>query len=127
MEIHEFIDDMASIYASADIVVARAGAMTAAEVSVMGLAAIFVPYPHAARNHQYLNARQLERNGGALICLEEERFVKTLADHLQNLLSQRSAVEKMSKRMRTTSRVDAAEQVVNHCLKLMEAQGVQSK
>ncbi len=127
VEIHEFIDDMASIYASADIVIARAGAMTVAEVSVMGLAAIFVPYPHAARNHQYLNAKKLKGNGGALICLEEDHFVATLTDHLQNLLSQRSVVEKMSKRIRKFSRVDAAELVADHCLKLMGAQGVPSR
>lgn len=121
-EIHEFIDDMAHMYSKADIVIARAGAMTVAEVSVMGLAAIFVPYPHAARNHQYLNARQLEQNDCALICLEEERFVATLTSQLQNLISQRNVVSKMSNRIRKFSRADATEKVVEHCLQLMGAE-----
>ena len=119
-EVREFIDDMANVYTKSDLVVSRAGAMTIAEVSVMGLAAIFVPYPYAARNHQYLNAKQLERAASALICTENDDFVTTLSWHLEKVLGQRSVIAELSKRIRKFASVDATELVVKHCFELME-------
>src|SRR5262249_37518748 len=65
--IEPFIDDMGAAYAGADVVVARAGAMTCAELTALGLPAVLVPYPYAADDHQRLNAEVLARAGAAEI------------------------------------------------------------
>lgn len=65
VDCREFIDDMAAQYAAADIIIARAGAATVAELAIAGKPAIFVPYPFAADNHQELNAKEIVDGGGA--------------------------------------------------------------
>lgn len=65
VDCREFIDDMAAQYAAADIIIARAGAATVAELAITGKPAIFVPYPFAADNHQELNAKEIVDGGGA--------------------------------------------------------------
>ncbi len=62
-----FIDHMASAYAGADLAICRAGALTIAELTAVGLPSLLVPFPHAADNHQEANARVLERAGAAIV------------------------------------------------------------
>ena len=66
-ELMPFIDDMATAYAWADIVVCRAGALTVAELCAVGLPALFVPYPGAVDDHQTANARPMADAGAAVI------------------------------------------------------------
>jgi UDP-N-acetylglucosamine--N-acetylmuramyl-(pentapeptide) pyrophosphoryl-undecaprenol N-acetylglucosamine transferase len=70
--VNEFITQMEYAYAAADIVVARAGAITVAELSVAGKSVLFVPYPFAAEDHQMVNAKQLEKKHAALIVRDNE-------------------------------------------------------
>lgn len=62
----DYLDDMASAYAAADVVVCRSGASTLAELVAQRKTAVLVPYPHAAANHQDANARVFEKNGTAV-------------------------------------------------------------
>ena len=82
-EVRPFIDDMASTLADAKLVVARAGATTVAELTAVGRPAVLVPYPHAADDHQTVNANRLAESGGAAIVverdLETEEAVQTVA------------------------------------------------
>jgi len=79
-----FIESMADAYAAADFVVARAGAMTTAEVCAAGKPAIFVPFPFAAKDHQTRNVEILVKSGAALMVkdreLESEKLVETILD-----------------------------------------------
>jgi UDP-N-acetylglucosamine--N-acetylmuramyl-(pentapeptide) pyrophosphoryl-undecaprenol N-acetylglucosamine transferase len=79
-----FIEQMADAYAAADFVVARAGAMTTAEICAAGKPAIFVPFPFAAKDHQARNVEALVRSGAALMVkdqeLESEKLVETILD-----------------------------------------------
>jgi UDP-N-acetylglucosamine--N-acetylmuramyl-(pentapeptide) pyrophosphoryl-undecaprenol N-acetylglucosamine transferase len=68
---NDFINDMDKAYTAADIVVARAGAMTVAELCVAKKPAIFVPYPHAAEDHQTMNAKYLVDRNAALMVKDE--------------------------------------------------------
>ena len=70
--INSFINDMEYAYAAADIVVARAGAMTVAELCVVKKPVVFVPYPHAAEDHQTVNAQQLVNKNAALMVKDSE-------------------------------------------------------
>ena len=64
----EYIDDMASYLAAADLVISRSGALTVAETTVSGRAAIFIPSPMVTGNHQYYNALAVAEAGGAIVC-----------------------------------------------------------
>lgn len=98
-------------YAVADLVVCRSGAMTLAEIAACGTPAILVPYPHAAHNHQEVNARNLVERGAASLVLDRELSGERLAKELAHLLSDRQALRRMSAHARTFARLDAAERL----------------
>ncbi|RPI32790.1 MAG: undecaprenyldiphospho-muramoylpentapeptide beta-N-acetylglucosaminyltransferase, partial [Nitrospiraceae bacterium] len=81
-----FAYDMADAYAAADLIISRAGATTLAELTACGKAAILVPFPFAAANHQEINARKLWDAGAAQMILERDLNGKTLADLVTYLL-----------------------------------------
>ncbi len=83
--VHEYLDDMASAYAAADVVVCRSGASTLAELTAQRKMAILVPYPHAAANHQDANARVFEKAGTAIRIAETDLAAK-LGPALAHLL-----------------------------------------
>lgn len=120
-QVSEYIDDMPAAYRWADIVVARAGALTIAELSVMGLAAILVPFPHAARDHQRANAQILEQRGGAVLCEQGEGFEERLQHALAGLLADRCRVRELSMRIRENARPNATAAVADSCMQVMEA------
>lgn len=80
-----YLDDPADAFAVADLLLARAGASTVAEVRALGLAALFVPYPHHADNHQAANAESLVRDGGALTIRDGEMSATRLTEVLAGL------------------------------------------
>ena len=120
-DVREFIDDMAEVYAWADIAVARAGAMTIAELSTMGIAPILIPLPHAARDHQKVNAQQLVDQQCALMIEEGDGLISKLRDALSSLLSDRHRILEMSQKIKQFSTVQATDLIVQNCLELMEA------
>jgi UDP-N-acetylglucosamine--N-acetylmuramyl-(pentapeptide) pyrophosphoryl-undecaprenol N-acetylglucosamine transferase len=83
-----FIDDMAAAYAQADLVICRAGAMTVMEVAAAGVAALFVPFPHAVDDHQSANAQFLASKGAALMVQQRDLTAQGLAQQLSTLTRQ---------------------------------------
>jgi UDP-N-acetylglucosamine--N-acetylmuramyl-(pentapeptide) pyrophosphoryl-undecaprenol N-acetylglucosamine transferase len=114
-----FIDDMGAAYAGADLVVARAGAMTCAELTAIGLPAILVPYPHAADDHQRRNAEVLVAGGAAEMILDRELTGERLAAALRGLLDDASRRDAMAAAARALGRPDAADRVAAECLRLL--------
>ena len=98
-------------YAVADLVVCRSGAMTLAEIAACGTPAILVPYPHAAHNHQEINARNLVERGAASLVLDRELNGERLAKEIAHLLADRQTLRRMSAHARTFARLDAAERL----------------
>ncbi|KJS14701.1 MAG: UDP-diphospho-muramoylpentapeptide beta-N-acetylglucosaminyltransferase [Peptococcaceae bacterium BRH_c4b] len=82
-----YLYDMPNALAASDLVICRAGAATLAELTVIGLPAILIPYPHAAGNHQEYNARALEKAGAAVVIRDEELEEKVLFNHAGRLLA----------------------------------------
>lgn len=80
-----FIDDMADAYTEADLIICRAGASTVSEVAVVGVAAIFVPYPYAVDDHQYYNAKYLVNASAAKLIKQADLTVDALAEVINNL------------------------------------------
>jgi UDP-N-acetylglucosamine--N-acetylmuramyl-(pentapeptide) pyrophosphoryl-undecaprenol N-acetylglucosamine transferase len=96
--IGKFIDEMAYAYAAADMVLCRSGATTIAELTRLGIPAILVPYPHAAANHQELNANSMVKAGAATIIRDSELKTRALSeitrvmsdDHLRMTMGEHS-------------------------------------
>jgi UDP-N-acetylglucosamine--N-acetylmuramyl-(pentapeptide) pyrophosphoryl-undecaprenol N-acetylglucosamine transferase len=122
-EVAPFFKDMASLYKRADLVVARAGATTLAELSVMGLPALLIPYPYAADDHQEKNGRYYVDGGGAYMYRESELDAKLLASAITELLQSPSELHGMAARMKKMGRPDATRIILDDCLELV---GVQS-
>ena len=91
-----YIDDMASAYAWADVVIARAGALTVSELAQTGTASILIPLPHAIDDHQTVNARALEACGAAVLLPQGSTTPGALADVLAQWIASPSALASMS-------------------------------
>jgi len=115
-EISAFVEDMASAYAWADLVICRAGALTIAELSAVGVAAILVPYAHAVDDHQTGNARYLSDPGAAILIPQTEFSAHKLVSVLSEL--NRHKLQEMAQRSRALAVVDAAERVAEYCLQV---------
>jgi UDP-N-acetylglucosamine--N-acetylmuramyl-(pentapeptide) pyrophosphoryl-undecaprenol N-acetylglucosamine transferase len=111
-----FLERMELLYAVADLVVARAGATTCAEVSVCGLPAVLVPYPYATGGHQEANARALEREGAAVVVPDAELTPERLEAIVLELLADPGRLAAMAAAMRSWSRPDAAEALAREVL-----------
>jgi UDP-N-acetylglucosamine--N-acetylmuramyl-(pentapeptide) pyrophosphoryl-undecaprenol N-acetylglucosamine transferase len=104
-----FFDDMADAYAAADLVVSRAGATTIAELSVLGLPAILVPYPHATAEHQLGNAESLMRAGAAVLLDDAAISPDLIAATVAELVTDAQRRAALGRAARAWSRPDAAE------------------
>lgn len=103
-----YLDRMELAYAAADLVVARAGAMTCAEVTACGLPSVLVPYPYATDDHQLANARALEAAGAATVVLDERLDATTFAERVGRLLADPDQRDAMAASARAWARTDAA-------------------
>ncbi len=115
-EVYGFIDDMSEVYQWADLVVCRAGALTIAELTAVGIASILIPYPFAADNHQYYNARFLEKHSAGRILVEKNLNAETLALQLRYFQQNRDELITMSVNARSQSRTDATQQLAQGIL-----------
>lgn len=117
-EVVPFIEDMAEAYAWADLVVCRAGALTIAELTAVGVAAILVPYPYAVDDHQTGNARYLVDAGAAMLIPEPELEATTLASVIADFARDPERRLRMAAAARALARTDAARVVAQECLRL---------
>lgn len=117
-EVSPFISDMAAAFARADLVVCRSGASTVAEIAAAGKAAIFVPLPTAADDHQRHNAETLAREHAALLIPETQltaaRFVETVA----TLIVDQDRLDAMGAAARRLSHADAAAHIARLAARL---------
>ncbi|TCS71034.1 UDP-N-acetylglucosamine-N-acetylmuramylpentapeptide N-acetylglucosamine transferase [Sulfuritortus calidifontis] len=111
-----FIDDMAAAYGWADLVICRAGALTVAEVAAAGVAAAFVPFPHAVDDHQSANARFLSEREAAWLLPQKELTPAGLAQWLGGL--DRAALQARAIKARALAKPDATERVADVCKEL---------
>ncbi|HEX6993176.1 MAG TPA: undecaprenyldiphospho-muramoylpentapeptide beta-N-acetylglucosaminyltransferase [Gammaproteobacteria bacterium] len=119
-DVREFIDDMADAYGWADVVVARAGALTIAELAAAGLPAVLVPYPYAIDDHQTRNAEWFTGAGAGVVIPERELDAERLAAELGALLAAPDRLAAMADAARGLARVDAAERIADTCIALAE-------
>jgi UDP-N-acetylglucosamine--N-acetylmuramyl-(pentapeptide) pyrophosphoryl-undecaprenol N-acetylglucosamine transferase len=119
-EVTLFIDAMDQAYATADLVICRAGATTVAELTAFGKAAILVPYPYAIYDHQRGNAQALQDQGAAEMILDQELNGPLLAEKIRGYLSDRARLARMAAAARAVGRPDAAARIVDECYALAQ-------
>lgn len=111
VRLEAFITDMAEAYAWADLVIARAGALTLAEIAAAGVGAVLVPFPHAVDDHQSANARVFVDAGAARLLPESPQLADKLASSLRELAGDPAHRLEMAQAARRLAWPDAAERV----------------
>ncbi|MBQ0754935.1 MAG: undecaprenyldiphospho-muramoylpentapeptide beta-N-acetylglucosaminyltransferase [Gammaproteobacteria bacterium] len=120
-QVEEFIEDMAAVYAWADLVICRAGAATVAEVAAAGVATLFIPLPTAVDDHQTMNARWLSDQNAALLMpqssLEQGALVSMLAEKMS-----RATLKDIAVRARAAAIIDSADKVASICQEVLDGE-----
>jgi UDP-N-acetylglucosamine--N-acetylmuramyl-(pentapeptide) pyrophosphoryl-undecaprenol N-acetylglucosamine transferase len=116
-----FVDDVSSAFRWADLVVARAGASTLAELAAVGVGAILVPLRTAIDDHQTMNARHHTAGGAGLAIAETDLTASVLAQALASCLADSTRLIAMAEAARRQARLDAAARIASACLDLAEA------
>jgi UDP-N-acetylglucosamine--N-acetylmuramyl-(pentapeptide) pyrophosphoryl-undecaprenol N-acetylglucosamine transferase len=119
IEVRPFIDDMADAYHRASLVIARAGALTLAELAIAGRPAILIPLPTATDDHQSKNAARFAAANAAIVLNQRTSTGADLAHLLRDLLADPGRREAMAEAMRSLARPKAAADVVDRLERLM--------
>lgn len=109
----EYCEQMADVYAAADLIVGRAGASSLAELTAVGVASLLVPLAGAPGDHQMANATYLAAQGAAVLTLDEELDANKLIVEVERLLSNPTGLEAMAKRAKSLGCLDADERVAD--------------
>ncbi|MEA2110301.1 MAG: undecaprenyldiphospho-muramoylpentapeptide beta-N-acetylglucosaminyltransferase [Pseudomonadota bacterium] len=118
-EVADFFADVGRKYAQADLVICRAGALTLAELALVGRPAVLIPYPHAAHDHQQLNAQVFVEKGAALMLKDQALNEEELAAMLTVLYKDSDRRRQMAMAAASLGRARAAVQIVDTCLQVM--------
>jgi UDP-N-acetylglucosamine--N-acetylmuramyl-(pentapeptide) pyrophosphoryl-undecaprenol N-acetylglucosamine transferase len=116
VRLEAYIDDMASAYAWADLVLCRAGALTVAELCAAGLGALLVPYPYAVDDHQSVNAGFMVEAGAGVLIPQTDLTAQRLVTLLTQFGADRDRLTKMAIAARRLAKVDASDVVARICL-----------
>ena len=117
--VNDFIEDMNAAYSACDLLLARAGATTIAELLNLGIPSILVPSPNVAENHQYFNAKSLSENGAAIL-IEDENLTRQLADTVLNTLNDENKLSELKKKALAMSKPDAAKVIAQSAIRFAE-------
>lgn len=116
VKIFDFIDDMNKAYSACDLLVARAGATTIAELTVLGLPAILIPSPNVAENHQYHNAKALEDENAAVL-IKDDEIESKLQKTVLTLINDSNKLNMLSSNAKKLAKPDAAKEIALSALK----------
>ena len=119
-EVAAFFTDMGAVYRRADFCLSRAGATTLAELAIVGLPAILVPYPHATDNHQERNGNYYVQGGGAWMFKQDELTAASLAAHILALSGDAARLWAMRRSMRLLAQPGAAKMIADICFQAAE-------
>lgn len=121
LDVREYIHKMPECLAAADIVISRAGAMSISEIQAMGKAAILIPSPNVAENHQYYNALALAKRNAAILIEEKDLDGAKLAELIAELAKDPKELENIGKNARSLAVIDGADKICDEIIKLYES------
>lgn len=110
--IRPFIFNMHECYSRANLVLCRAGASSIAEITALGKAAILVPYPHAANNHQVFNANYMKKAGAALAIEEGDLTPELLANRIKEIFTNPNRLHQMEEKSLALGMSDSSLKIV---------------
>lgn len=119
----DFIEDVSEAIASADLVIERSGASSVAELCAIGRAAVFIPYPFAADDHQRRNAESLAKAGAAVMIVQSEASLERLRDELSRLIDDDDLRSRIASKARERGRPDASRVIARDLLGLARESG----
>ena len=115
----EYIDNMYTCMCAADLIISRAGSMTLTEIMAIGRAAILVPFPQAAENHQYYNAKTLADANAALLREDKDLEGEWLIETVSELFADRARLEIMGENARKMAKTNAADVILSEIIDLV--------
>lgn len=118
--LREYINDMDRCLAAADLVVCRAGASSLSEIQALGKPSILVPYPYAAENHQYYNAKTMSDRDAAILIEEKDFMGERLLSEVEKLLSKPERLKKMGENARAMAILDASQRITECVCKIVK-------
>ena len=118
-EVHAFVEHMDQAYAGADLVICRAGASTIAEITLLGKAAILVPYPYATDDHQRTNAEVLRERRAAEMILDRELSGERLAGLIRGFFGNRHRIADMEREGLKLAHPGSAGKIVDECYAML--------
>ena len=111
LDIREYIYNMPTVLAAADVVIGRAGSATCNEIAAAGTPCILIPSPNVTNNHQEKNARVLEEGGGAVVVLEKDCSPEKMYELINSLLADETRREEMSRKLHTMVHLNSTERI----------------
>ena len=111
LDIREYIYNMPTVMAAADIIIGRAGSATCNEIAASGTPCILIPSPNVTNNHQEKNARVLEEGGGAVVVLEKDCTPEKMYELIRDLLKDEDRREEMSRKLHTMVHLNSTERI----------------
>ena len=118
VHLYEFLKEMDLAYASADVVISRAGALSVSELSIAGKPTIFVPSPNVAEDHQSKNAKAMVDNDAAVLVKDNEARDQ-LINRAIELIRDEAQKDRLSKNIKAMAKPNAAEEIVEEIVKLI--------
>ena len=118
--VEEFIRNMPQLYAAADLIISRSGAISLAEIQCSGRAAILIPSPNVTENHQYHNAKVLSDQGAAILLEEKDLSGEHLIAVCDRLAADKSARREMERAAASMAVFDAPDRILNEIRILLE-------
>jgi UDP-N-acetylglucosamine--N-acetylmuramyl-(pentapeptide) pyrophosphoryl-undecaprenol N-acetylglucosamine transferase len=120
VKVRDYLAPIADAYAATDIALARAGAMTTAELFAWDIPAVLVPLPTAAADHQATNARTLERAGAAIHLPQAQLTVERLDGTIRSLLGDSAALQRLAAGATARARPHAADEIARRILAIAD-------
>jgi len=118
----EYLNDLTSLIGAADLVISRAGATSVSEITALGIPSILIPLPNSPGNHQEENARFFEKNGSALLLLDNELSYLSLSNKISYLLENESILQEMTKRTKGVTYLTAGDDIVDLISSIIEGE-----
>jgi UDP-N-acetylglucosamine--N-acetylmuramyl-(pentapeptide) pyrophosphoryl-undecaprenol N-acetylglucosamine transferase len=119
VHIYPFIDRMDLAYQASDFAICRAGAMTISELAAFKVPAVFVPYPRAAANHQYKNARTIVQGGGGLLLEDKPDLPERIKEVTTDLLRSTDQLDRMREQIAQFHSSNALQDIAAHLRRLL--------
>lgn len=120
VKVEKYIYNMEEVMNASDLVLCRSGALTVSELSVIGVASILIPFPYAAENHQYYNAKTLEKIEAGIIIEEKDLTTENLINKINELMFQKEKLKAMGENAKKIGKPDAIKKVEEEINKLLE-------